>query len=430
MSDEFLNQAITLAKQGQTTPALFALKQHIRENPKDVRGWWMLANMASDSKIKQESLKRVLALDASHQKARTLLAQLEMAAAPAAPETKKTATEMPEWATDSSHSGAQEVDPFGDVRGDNDPFPNIDPFAPAKAPPKVKAAEKVILENIRRTREEKVVKAPQAVKVTWVLLLLALVLLGITFFVIALLMREKDDTPPGLQATTGNPYLNLNYPQGWQAVTTQFNTIVLSTRPVSTGDINPYGIMTDLEIRSIPSYVYSRLEYWTKYYWDFDYMGDPEEFADWFRDGLMGGFEDEEIKDDDLVMVVVQTIPYRSSRSYSASQVVEWTANLFKGELEFSYFGVKQAVDLETSAIEMGGLPATFTRVTVSNGYTGYFGANNSYSSLYFASVEKDNIEYLFLLSAYEANAGKWEQTARHLVESISLTGVQPTPRP
>ena len=249
-------------------------------------------------------------------------------------------------------------------------------------------------------------------------------------FTIALLAREKDDKTAGLEATTGNPYLNLNYPQEWQAVTTQFNTIILSTRQVSTGDINPYGVMTDLEMRSIPSYIYSRLEYWTKYYWDFDFTGDPDEFADWFRDGLTGGFEGEEIKDDDLVMVVVQTIPYRSSRSYSAAQAVEWTANLFKGELEFSYFGVKQNVDLETTPIEMGGLPATFTHVTVSNGYIGYFGGSNSYSSLYFASVEKDNIEYLFLLSAYETSAGKWERTARQLVESITFTGATPTPRP
>lgn len=77
MPDEQLRQAVSLAKQGQTAAALQFVKRHIRENMDDERGWYLLARLVSDERIKREALERVLALNPYHEKALTMLRALD-----------------------------------------------------------------------------------------------------------------------------------------------------------------------------------------------------------------------------------------------------------------------------------------------------------------------------------------------------------------
>lgn len=77
MPDEHLREAVLLAKQGQTAAALQSVKRHVRENMNDERGWYLLARLVSDERIKMEALERVLELNPYHEKARAMLRELD-----------------------------------------------------------------------------------------------------------------------------------------------------------------------------------------------------------------------------------------------------------------------------------------------------------------------------------------------------------------
>ncbi len=124
MSDELLREAVAVAKSGDRRRAVDLTKQYLRQNPKDVRGWWALAKLVDDPKVKMESLKRVLKLDPTHAKAEQMMLELEDQEEEADDELygggygeSTSAIDEPAWASDSYSSesgGALYDDPSDD----------------------------------------------------------------------------------------------------------------------------------------------------------------------------------------------------------------------------------------------------------------------------------------------------------------------------
>lgn len=77
MSDEYLRQAVQLAQRGQTSDAIQYAKRHVRQNMDDERGWYLLARLVRDERIKREALARVLQINPFHEKALALLNELD-----------------------------------------------------------------------------------------------------------------------------------------------------------------------------------------------------------------------------------------------------------------------------------------------------------------------------------------------------------------
>ncbi len=77
MPDEHLRQAVLLAKQGHTDEALKFVKRHVRDNMNDERGWYLIARLVSDERIKREAIERVLQINPYHEKALALLNELD-----------------------------------------------------------------------------------------------------------------------------------------------------------------------------------------------------------------------------------------------------------------------------------------------------------------------------------------------------------------
>ncbi|NDJ87065.1 MAG: hypothetical protein GYB66_14395, partial [Chloroflexi bacterium] len=81
MSDQLLKQAAGALKSGDRSLATQYIKQHLRANPRDVRGWWAIAQLIEDPQRKIQALERVLAIDPGHEKAQRLLSELQPSSA-------------------------------------------------------------------------------------------------------------------------------------------------------------------------------------------------------------------------------------------------------------------------------------------------------------------------------------------------------------
>lgn len=77
MSDEQLREAVALAKAGHAEEAVLYAKRYVRENMDDERGWYVLARLIADDKIKREALERVLQLNPFHENALAMLHELD-----------------------------------------------------------------------------------------------------------------------------------------------------------------------------------------------------------------------------------------------------------------------------------------------------------------------------------------------------------------
>ncbi|MCB9437180.1 MAG: hypothetical protein H6673_09340 [Anaerolineales bacterium] len=406
MSDTTLKQAVEALKNGQRDEGIRLLKQYIKQNPEDARAWWALANVVTDKEFQIKSLQRVLKLDPAHAKAKQMLDKLQHT------------PQQPDWLT----ADVEEPDPFPSAVPSTPPPPPVDtlfePVAKKTTPP---------LQPFKfETREQAAV--PQKANSNTPLLILlgvavaAVVLLALGWLLFTLLGRDLGGANgPKLTQTATSKTTSIQYPDGWQATVTQYDTIIVSTKAISTGDINPWGTITDLEYRRYPDIILSRLEYWTKYYWDFLFTGGTDDFANLFMQGMTDSYGTQEDDYDKWLVATLQTVPGRSRRTYDAEQAVIWLGQLFDGELQYSIFGIHQTVDIEKSDLQIGGLPGHFTRITISSGYSGIFGGEDSYSSLYFATVANGDVDYLFLLSAFEEKAGYWEKFAREMAGSIQI---------
>lgn len=414
MSEDALQQAVQLAKSGKHSEATSILKTYVRNHPKDARGWWLIANLVNNPKVKIESLKRVLALNPNHSKAQTMLSSLEP------PPPPKSETE-PDWLT-------------ADIPTNDDPFPSMDSFgfdninisAPPSASPKTKKTvdEKVIFDNLQRKKQERQLAEQSNKQVddrTWLYIIGGLVTITAIIIGVLLVFYIRDARGPSLNATIKNSYASINYPNEWRATQPTSNTIIISTSPIDINDINPWGVMHDLETRAYPFWLQYELEYWSNYYsygFDFEDSADPSELL---ASALMGGFDYEEIDPDSLMVVVVQALPGRNERGYDAQSIVDAVSTELKGNSYESDFSVyEQTVEVKKSDIEINGQQGTFTQVTISSEF-GIFSDGETHSSFYFATVRNGDIEYLFLLSASEEKAGRWEKTAKRMAESIEF---------
>ena len=76
MSQNLRRTVIQMAKQGQTKAALNLVRDHVKQHPNDVDGWWLLANMVKNPEIQRRCLEKIIELDPDHTKARQKLSQL------------------------------------------------------------------------------------------------------------------------------------------------------------------------------------------------------------------------------------------------------------------------------------------------------------------------------------------------------------------
>lgn len=78
MNDDKLRQAVSLYKQGNKLQAANLLGEIVRQDPNNFNAWYGLALSLDDVDKKIFCLKKVIALEPSHQKARQLLEQLQV----------------------------------------------------------------------------------------------------------------------------------------------------------------------------------------------------------------------------------------------------------------------------------------------------------------------------------------------------------------
>lgn len=90
-----LEKAVTYLKQGNKQQAEQCLLQVIRMDPENVIAWYGLANVLDDPLRKKDCLRRVLALNPQHERARALLARLETPTTPETALSQKTITAQP-----------------------------------------------------------------------------------------------------------------------------------------------------------------------------------------------------------------------------------------------------------------------------------------------------------------------------------------------
>lgn len=78
MTEELLLKSVQLAKEGQASQARQLIEDYTRQNPFDVRGWWVMANVVEDTASKRTALQKVLELKPDNTKARALLEELDL----------------------------------------------------------------------------------------------------------------------------------------------------------------------------------------------------------------------------------------------------------------------------------------------------------------------------------------------------------------
>lgn len=76
-SNTLLHEAVALAKEGKREEAVRLAKRYIRQNMEDERGWYALAKLSDDPKIKRESLQQVLKLNPDNVRAQEMLGRLD-----------------------------------------------------------------------------------------------------------------------------------------------------------------------------------------------------------------------------------------------------------------------------------------------------------------------------------------------------------------
>lgn len=449
MGNDALQQAVQLAKSGKGSEALPLLKNYIRQNPKDVRAWWLIANLVSDPKVKQESLKRVLILKPDHTKAKTMLAKIESELAP------KPAN-GPDWLTAQIPA---EDDKFPSTDGlgfdekpaapppkqnadwltaeipdeeEEDAFPSMDAFglgasqttSTSEGNQRQSVDEKVLFENLQRKKLERQQAESGKHELddrTWMYILGGVITIAAIIIGVLITVYYIQSRGPALDATARNSYLSIDYPDDWQAVPVGDYTMVVATSRISTADLNPWATMHDTDLRAYPYWLQYELEYWNRYYSAFYDFGEYDDPAELLGAALSGGYDYEEIDPESLLVVVVQALPDRENRGYSVQELVDAVGNDLKGGgFETEFYSYEQNVDVEKSDIEINGRQGTFTRMTFSSEFS-FIGGSETFSSIYFATVQNGDIEYLFLFSASEEKAGKWEKTAKRMAESIEF---------
>ena len=405
MVDDVLQQAVQLAKNGKTSEAIQFLKNYVRQHPKDARAWWLIANLISDPKVKQESLKRVLILKPDHSKAKAMLAKFEAKTTPVKP------NDGADWLT-------------AELPTEDDSFPTMEAFgfSASPAPPtsttkkQVKVDEKVLFDNLQRKKLERQ-RAESGKKEidsrTWMYIIGGILTITAILVAILIVAYIRSTRGPALNATARNNYVSVDYPDEWGAVRSGDYTLVVSTSEIDVSDINPWAAMHDADLRAYPSFLESELKYWYSYY-SFNLNFDP-------TDLFTGGSGFEELDPESLLVVVVQALPGHEGRGYDAQAIVDRVGNDLKGNsFETDFYTFEHDVDVKKSDIEISGQQGIFTRITVTSEFD-FFGSSETISSFYFATVRNGDIEYLFLFSASEEKAGKWEKTAKRMAESMEL---------
>ncbi len=76
MFRELLEEAQALYEAGELREAARTVKDYLRDNQKDVEGWWLLALITEDPTKQLEWVKRVLRLQPDHEEARELMIEL------------------------------------------------------------------------------------------------------------------------------------------------------------------------------------------------------------------------------------------------------------------------------------------------------------------------------------------------------------------
>jgi hypothetical protein len=90
-----LQEAVTAARAGETETAQRLLAGILEENPDDVQAWFLLGHLV-DSETKQIAyLKKTVALDPTHAKARQRLGQLQVGALSAAAQSEPETVSLP-----------------------------------------------------------------------------------------------------------------------------------------------------------------------------------------------------------------------------------------------------------------------------------------------------------------------------------------------
>lgn len=78
--NEKLQQAISAARNGQSTEAQLLLTEVLKENPDETQAWFLLSTLVDSEQKKIAYLGKVLALDPGHQMAQKMLGRLQGAA--------------------------------------------------------------------------------------------------------------------------------------------------------------------------------------------------------------------------------------------------------------------------------------------------------------------------------------------------------------
>ena len=424
-SDKFLKTAMTQMKHNDRQGAIQSLKHHLQDYPTDPRGWWAMANVVEEVEIRKKCLERVLQLNPSHDKAHTLLMELnappqindepEWLHTEAAADTSLFAPDNAVQATDQAWLHAQDADvkPLFDLGAQP-----VSGKAALLEQPTSHEAER-ILEVARQKREQHAkhgVYEQQKRSRPFVWIGLGLILLATVVAIGAVYMVFFAG--PDLGETTENEYLSIKYPRGWvdQAADTPYNLVVMSTEDIPLFGIDPWTAVTDTgSLRYSTLSARYELQYWTHYFeWGrlgvYDENGDPV-------NGFSTTTTFQRLRSDKLAIAIVQVVPNRAERPYDGADYVRAVSQWFEGELEREGTYGRREIITAIEDVEIDGHIGTFTTIQFHNEVLG----NNSYEAIYFANLTLNDTDYLMIFTGVERKLGEWRDTAYAMAESINI---------
>ena len=77
MAEKQLAKAIALVKQGNKADAVQIVKSVLQQESKNVKAWWMMANLLEKPEQKEKAAQKILELQPEHSGAKKLLASLK-----------------------------------------------------------------------------------------------------------------------------------------------------------------------------------------------------------------------------------------------------------------------------------------------------------------------------------------------------------------
>ncbi|NDJ87064.1 MAG: tetratricopeptide repeat protein [Chloroflexi bacterium] len=403
MADEYLQHAVAAAKSGNRPRAIDLIKQHIRQYPTDERGWWALARLTDDSKIKEQCLQRVLRLNPNHEKARALLQVINTSSDIGFRFEDDRQDSTPSPFDDAVDNSPEVESALGGSLFDDEPDvataePVFEPVRPADQSNLSPAASTANRQNASHLE--------WYIGIGLVLMaILAVPLLGYYAYYYQHL-GLFGLFGPDLNAVARSDEFTIRYPDDWSSEVVDDNRTVV----VATDNIERWSQVASQSLSIDNS---------TGVY-DGDFGADAASVLSEETVIIVMS----RVTSEDLQQLSRQTgAQYTSFQQYIDDVMAEAEAN---AGMELDQDGFEMKFDSDREEVKIDGDPGVFSFQTVymkiPDEYTVFLGGLSEINyGVYYATVEHEGDEYLFMLVAIGDNADSHKRTARRMLRTVEF---------